>query len=134
MTGWEKDSKTKNPLNTIQILREAGTKRSKAMRRVVEMHNELVDQLCYCGERFWSETFELPPLLTPPRTGLPDLGHKSSAGSVRADYHRDSLLSTRRQEVPDDSDNDNVRKYLELVIGFSAGMADWMVASKRYVV
>ena len=101
------------------------------------MHNDLVDSLCRAGERAWSETLELRPPPTPTRTflSIDGLRRKVSAVSVRADYHRDSLLSTRRQDTPGaGADNENVRKYLELVIGFSAGMADWMAASKRYAV
>ncbi|PUU74539.1 hypothetical protein B9Z19DRAFT_1068132 [Tuber borchii] len=76
----------------------------------------------------WSATSSL-------RTG-------ETAGGAGAGDNRDSLLSTRRPGTAcstmggatTDSSTENLRKYLELVVGFSAGMANWMVDSRRYVV
>ena len=101
------------------------------MRQVVDIHNGLVDQLCRAGERAWSEASELPGT----HSSTVSLRRKASTDSTHVDGRRDSLLSAYREEVPGAGTNsENVKKYLELVIGFSAGMADWMVASKRYVV
>ena len=76
----------------------------------------------------WSATSSL-------RTGGETVG--GAAGD-----NRDSLLSTRRPGTAcstmggatTNSSTENLRKYLELVVGFSAGMANWMVDSRRYVV
>ena len=100
------------------------------MCQVVDIHNGLVDQLCRAGERAWSEASELPGTRSP----TVSLRRKASTDSTHVDGRRDSLLSAYREEVPGAGANSENVKYLELVIGFSAGMVDWMVASKRYVV
>ncbi|RPA93080.1 hypothetical protein L873DRAFT_1707236 [Choiromyces venosus 120613-1] len=204
--GWEKDHKTKTPLNTIQILIKEGKKPTKALAQVITMHNELVEHLAKYGDCVWSETFVLPPMTPLPyhnphlhangsaasvAPGIGSLGFAAQAqvppvssgsgsvtigslggggggggprvfgnhfctstssssvasslntggggGSKGGDY-RDSLLSTtRRPETAcsaqaSAASNENLRKYLELAVGFSAGMANWMVDSRRYVV
>ncbi|CUS14158.1 unnamed protein product [Tuber aestivum] len=193
--GWEKDHKTKTPLNTIQILIKGGKRPTKALAQVIAIHNELVEHLANYGDWVWNETFRLPPLtplpdgqflncrvhsdangggglvnsiftvpLPPASSGSSTGGsgggggglrvfgnhfcttsnHSGSAasslktGDGRGD-NRDSLLSTRRpgtacSTVAATGSDENLRKYLELAVGFSAGMASWMVDSRRYVV
>ncbi|KAG0643342.1 hypothetical protein HOY80DRAFT_463053 [Tuber brumale] len=199
--GWEKDHKTKTPLNTVQILIKDGKKPMRALAQVIAIHNELVERLAKYGDRAWSETFDLPPLTPLPgqfmnhnhqhqhhhhhhhhgdvisgnqvfTVQLPPVssgGSSSSGGGggggglrVFGNHHysttsisswsasslraggdgggdnRDSLLSTRRPgtacSATAGASSENLRKYLELAVGFSTGMASWMIDSRRYVV
>ncbi|PWW78231.1 hypothetical protein C7212DRAFT_352543 [Tuber magnatum] len=72
--GWDKDHKTRTPLNTIQILIKGGTGRTKALAQVVAIHNELVEHLANYGDWVWNETFRLPPLT--PLPGGQFLNHR----------------------------------------------------------
>ncbi|CAZ85945.1 unnamed protein product [Tuber melanosporum] len=193
--GWEKDHKTKTPLNTVEILIKDGKKPTRALAQVIAIHNKLVEHLAKYGDRAWSDTFDLPPLTPLPgqfmnhnhhhhhhhhgdviggnqvfTVQLPPVssgGSSSSsvgggslrvlanhfsttsvsswsvASSLRAGGdgvgdNRDSLLSTRRPgtgcSATAGTSSENLRKYLELAVGFSTGMASWMVDSRRYVV
>lgn len=94
----------------------------KAMKDVIRMHNRLVLHLSTYSERAWVELSTPQPITVP--------SSPTGVASFRPDSRKDSVLSQRRQSLPED----NVRKYLELVIGFANGMANWMMVSKRYVV
>lgn len=106
------------------------------MKDVIGMHNELVQHLSAYGERAWNESLNAPnsPLadvsdfLAPPTLPFGNAGiFGASSVTLWPDFRKDSRLDQRRGSAPDD----NVRKYLELVMGFANGLANWMVVSKR---
>lgn len=120
--GWEKDSLAENPLNAIQILIQHGVAAPAAMADVTRMHNRLVESCIAHAEAAWAHPRSIP---APPDAGDPPAGY--SRPSIFGVSYGATLAQRRGAERAE-----NVRRYLELILGFANGMAMWMAVSKRY--
>lgn len=110
LAGWEKDSTTNNPLSAVQVLISQGTHPAVALNNVITIHNNLVKECVGLAEAVMRRPLD-------PRhvEGVSGLGR----------YLRTTAAQKGEYEI---------RKYVEIIVGFANGMAQWMAVSKRYIV
>jgi hypothetical protein len=122
MTGWEKDFKTENQLSAIQVLIQHGAKPQEAMAEVISIHNKLVGHCLHRAATAWARSF-LFSQDTKLTSTKPSLSRKAS---------RISIFRYSSRSATEKNTDENVCKYLNLILGFANGMAVWMAVSKRY--
>lgn len=113
--GWEKDAATENPLSAIQIEIAQGRSARVALTHTVRTHNELVKHCMKYAEMVWEKPMD---------------------AECAYQHKRHGSLSTAgwKSRTAMDNEAENVRRYLQLILGFANGMAMWMAVSKRYMV
>ncbi|KAI5853773.1 hypothetical protein BZA05DRAFT_335943 [Tricharina praecox] len=124
--GWEKDYKTENPLSAIQILIKCGSKPNIAVARVIDTHNELVRRCVQHAGTVCDDPNEHVRLLNG------DSGTHHTSKNFRP--HVFGVFGHPREAHPNRGTvpRENVRAYIQLILGFANGMAKWMAVSKRY--
>lgn len=93
------------------------------MSRVVKAHNELVRRCIQHAQLVCDDPDEELARL--------DYDGVASPSSVFHMFRTQSPF--RGLDVPKKADVETIRQYVQLVLGFANGMANWMAVSKRYV-
>jgi len=115
-------------LSAIQVLIQHGAKQNTAMNRVVNAHNELVRRCIQHAQLVCDDPEEVLQKLDYDGVG-------SGTSKARISLTRPSVFNIFRQPAaiePKKANKDNIIKYVQLVLGFANGMANWMAVSKRY--
>ncbi|TGZ81634.1 hypothetical protein EX30DRAFT_251685 [Ascodesmis nigricans] len=111
--GWEKDAATNNPLSAIQVLIKQGVHQAIAVNDVIGVHNSLVFECVTKAQEMWNEP-----------TNCQHVDGVIVKSNRFFEFFRASSLK---------KEEDEVRLYLQVILGFAHGMAHWMAVSKRYL-
>lgn len=101
------------------------------MSRVINTHNELVRRCVQHAQLVCKEPSELLEQLD--ADGISPGNRRSKPRE-----HRPSVFSVFRNTPVivggvKTADKENIRRYVQLILGFANGMAMWMAISKRYM-
>ena len=104
------------------------------MSRVVNAHNELVRRCIQHAQLVCEVPAEVPAealaWLDYDGISSPRRSSRASIGPLSV-FHLFRMQSPFRE--PDAPDAEKIRRYVQLVLGFANGMANWMAVSKRYL-